>query len=71
MNPAPAPNTGASPESETKLYSEDFQVEVYRRQLSMLSDQETVRGMSLGAKGLPRAAFEVLQTHYLGLAAAH
>jgi hypothetical protein len=30
-------------ENTVHVYSEDFQVEVYRRQLSMLSDQETVR----------------------------
>jgi len=29
-----------------EVYSEDYQAEVYRRQISMLSDQKTVRGMS-------------------------
>lgn len=29
-----------------RVYSEDYQVEVYERQLSMLSDQSTVRGIS-------------------------
>jgi beta-glucuronidase len=35
----------ASP-GEMRVFSEEYQVEVYERQLSMLSDQSTVRGMS-------------------------
>jgi beta-glucuronidase len=35
----------ASP-GEIRIFSEEYQVEVYERQLSMLSDQSTVRGMS-------------------------
>jgi beta-glucuronidase len=35
-----------APLEEMRAYSEDYQAEVYRRQLSMLSDQGTVRGMS-------------------------
>ncbi len=31
---------------ELRVYSEEYQAEVYRRQLSMLSQQEAVRGMS-------------------------
>ncbi len=31
---------------EMRMFSEDYQAEVYERQLSMLSDQETVRGIS-------------------------
>jgi beta-glucuronidase len=31
---------------ELRVYSEDYQAEVYRRQLAMLSDQDTVRGIT-------------------------
>ncbi len=31
---------------ELRVFSEDYQLEVYQRQLSMLADQETVRGLS-------------------------
>jgi beta-glucuronidase len=33
-------------EGEMQIFSEDYQVTVYERQLSMLSDQDTVRGIS-------------------------
>ncbi len=33
-------------EGEMRAFSEDYQVTVYERQLSMLADQETVRGLS-------------------------